>query len=286
MKIENKSIQLGSNSIAFWETDAQSSSTLIFIHANSSSKDSFYELMKSMPYQHSVAIDLHGHGKSSPLEDKSQYNLPTYTKLIKDFVEQKKLSNVTLVGHCLGGHIAIESLPLFDNQVERIVTWSTPPLESLSSFATAFLPTPLMSYLFQADTTLEQINDLATTFYDQSFTLHDLFLRDFLRTDPKARETLGASLHENNFLNEIETLNNFSGEKVIIYGSQDKIVDPQYFLKEVHQKLEQPCKFIMKNYSHSPHLDNITEFYDVFHEVISGNSTQYQIKGQQPELRI
>jgi pimeloyl-ACP methyl ester carboxylesterase len=144
-----------------------------------------------------------------------------------------------------------------------------------------------MSYLFQSNTTLEQTSDLAKTFYDQSFDEYENFLNDFLKTDPSAREMLGASLHQNNFLDEIEALNNFSGEKIIIYGSKDQIVNPQYFLKEVHSKLNQPFKLLMQEYSHSPHLDNPDNFYDILQEIINKSSTSslFQVDSKPAENR-
>lgn len=52
-----------------------------------------------------IMIDLPGHGRSE--KGMLDYSLSFYVKVVKELIEVLKLSNVTLVGHSMGGQIAM-----------------------------------------------------------------------------------------------------------------------------------------------------------------------------------
>jgi len=54
-----------------------------------------------------IAIDLMGFGKSDKPADRSLYTIEYQAKLVVQFIKQKNLKNVTLVGHSYGGGVTM-----------------------------------------------------------------------------------------------------------------------------------------------------------------------------------
>ena len=72
-----------------------------------------------------IAIDLPGFGQSDDIVNPS---IPEYTLIIKDFLNYLKINNAILIGHSLGGYVALEFLSRFPNQVEGLCLLHSSPL--------------------------------------------------------------------------------------------------------------------------------------------------------------
>jgi pimeloyl-ACP methyl ester carboxylesterase len=67
------------------------------------------------------ALDLPGFGESDkPADD--WYSIPNYTALLKDFIQQVIGGPVHLIGHSMGGLIALDVAAAHPETVERLVT--------------------------------------------------------------------------------------------------------------------------------------------------------------------
>ncbi len=69
---------------------------------------------------HVIAPDLRGHGDSQWSQDGS-YTMPGFIYDLAQLVHQRQLAPVTLIGHSLGGNIAIRYAGIFPAQVRRLV---------------------------------------------------------------------------------------------------------------------------------------------------------------------
>jgi pimeloyl-ACP methyl ester carboxylesterase len=69
---------------------------------------------------HIIAPDLRGHGDSQWSQD-GTYAMPGYICDLAELVHQLKLAPVTLIGHSLGGNIAIRYAGIFPDQVKRLI---------------------------------------------------------------------------------------------------------------------------------------------------------------------
>ena len=89
---------------------------LLLIHGNSSSSLIFRPVAESaIPTTRRVlALDLPGHGESSNATDPDRtYTMPGYAKAAVEVLQQLQIPEVVILGWSLGGHIAVEMLPLF-----------------------------------------------------------------------------------------------------------------------------------------------------------------------------
>jgi pimeloyl-ACP methyl ester carboxylesterase len=69
---------------------------------------------------HVIAPDLRGHGDSQWSRDGS-YAMPGYVYDLAQLVHQRQLAPVTLIGHSLGGNIAIRYAGIFPAEVKRLI---------------------------------------------------------------------------------------------------------------------------------------------------------------------
>jgi pimeloyl-ACP methyl ester carboxylesterase len=88
---------------------------VILIHGAGGSHLSWPAEIRRLPEQRMLAVDLPGHGKSAGLGKQS---IPEYARSILDLMDALKLFNVILVGHSMGGGIALN---LALDHPERVV---------------------------------------------------------------------------------------------------------------------------------------------------------------------
>jgi pimeloyl-ACP methyl ester carboxylesterase len=69
---------------------------------------------------HIIAPDLRGHGDSQWSQDGS-YTMPGFIYDLAQLVHQRQLAPVTLIGHSLGGNVAVRYAGIFPAQVRRLV---------------------------------------------------------------------------------------------------------------------------------------------------------------------
>lgn len=114
-----------------------SAPALILIHGNSSSSKIFKHIITS-PYittkYRIISFDLPGHGASSNSTNPDQtYNMRGYADLTKEIIEHLNLTSVVVFGWSLGGHIAIELIPLLEPGIlKAIMITGTPPALGLA----------------------------------------------------------------------------------------------------------------------------------------------------------
>ena len=100
--------------------DRGSGPVVLFIHGILGSQGQWAHLVKVMDDDHRVVVpDLFGHGESAkPLGD---YSLSAHAATMRDLLDHLGIERVTLVGHSLGGGIAMQFYYLFPERVERLV---------------------------------------------------------------------------------------------------------------------------------------------------------------------
>ena len=100
--------------------DSGMGSAVLFIHGILGSQRQWIHLIDRMHDDHRVIVpDLFGHGESDkPVGD---YSLGAHAATLRDLLDRLGIERVTLVGHSLGGGIAMEFYYLFPERVERLV---------------------------------------------------------------------------------------------------------------------------------------------------------------------
>ena len=119
-----------------------------------------------------------------------------------------------LVGHSLGGHIALEVSEI-SSEIKGIVIFGTPPLGIPPAINEAFLDMRLKPSLL----------------VKEGVEIPQLFIDDFNNTDPNARKFLMRNTAKNRFKDEIHIVSNLKIPLAIIHGAQDKSISLDYIKK-------------------------------------------------------
>jgi pimeloyl-ACP methyl ester carboxylesterase len=117
--------------------DVGSGPTVIFIHGLLGSHRNWEHLLDALAAERRVvAPDLLGHGASAkPMGD---YSLSAHAATLRDLMDHLGITSATLVGHSLGGGIAMQFAYLFPDRVDRLVLVSSGGLgRELSPFLRA-----------------------------------------------------------------------------------------------------------------------------------------------------
>lgn len=90
---------------------------LLLIYGNSSSSSKVFHQILTSPLLTSkyriLAFDLPGHGSSgNASEPESTYTMPGYAECAVNILTQLRVSKVVVLGWSLGGHVALEMIPL------------------------------------------------------------------------------------------------------------------------------------------------------------------------------
>ncbi|MBR1208711.1 MULTISPECIES: alpha/beta fold hydrolase [unclassified Bradyrhizobium] len=221
-------VQFGEQTIAGFES-AGTGRDILLVHGNSSSSQIWQKQLQGplgAKYR-LVAIDLPGHGSSSPAPDPEHgYSGAGYAGCIAAAAKELGLKNAVVVGWSLGGHAVLNAAPSLP-MAAGLMIFGTPPIaktpDGFSGFkglsATTFTPAP---------SDAEIAAWLKTVFAPDYAPLPAFVDTDFRRTDGNARGYLGASVQAGRFVDEVEIVRGLRIPLAIVHGSEEQMVDLGY----------------------------------------------------------
>jgi pimeloyl-ACP methyl ester carboxylesterase len=99
---------------------AGSGPLVVLLHGIAASSDTWEKVIPRLAGHHTVvAPDLLGHGRSA--KPPGDYSLGAYANLVRDLLEALGQGRCTLVGHSLGGGVAMQFIYQFPERCERLV---------------------------------------------------------------------------------------------------------------------------------------------------------------------
>ncbi len=243
--MKTKKVQLGQGALAYFENQQEGPAVLL-IHGNNGAKESFEKQLfdNSLSNYRLIALDLPGHGESSRTEE--SYSITGIACRIVEFSQKLNLSRPVLVGHSLGGHIAIKVSQLMD--VSGLVISQTPPLNSVEDMGKGFNSSEILGLLFTADLTDEQKTFIAR-FFSGDQELQKRIKNWITNCDPRFRELFGASISSCSF-EEIDILSNLKAPYIYLGSSHDALINQSYVKEVLGEGL-----FEIDSTSHFPHCE-------------------------------
>lgn len=106
----------------YYEWGNKNNPTLVLLHGMGSAGLSFGELAKlAMSNYHIVAFDLPGHGGKAPLPNEEDYLPTSIAENLRIRIESLGLTDVILVGHSWGAHLALYLAGLHPKMVKGLI---------------------------------------------------------------------------------------------------------------------------------------------------------------------
>lgn len=125
--MEEKTIISFDGTKIFYKIKKQSKPYLVLLHGGSGSSHSWlFQQPNFLENSYSLIIpDQRGHGRSGRSRQFDFYNITNYSRDINSILEQEGISQVTLIGHSLGGQIAQEFYSKYPDKVTALVLISS-----------------------------------------------------------------------------------------------------------------------------------------------------------------
>jgi pimeloyl-ACP methyl ester carboxylesterase len=246
------------------EVNKEAQTTLVFLHGNSSSSRLFSDFFDSSNLDANlVAYDLPGHGLSKKCKD---FNFIDFTS--KVITEINSLDNdIVLVGHSLGGHLALQVSEQI-NDLKGLILMGTPPLKRPLNLEEAFLPLSEMNVYFVRDSTdVDLRNAIRALVYDNTDTF---FLEDDYRyTDSLFREIVANEwLSNDRYADEKNIFQSLSIPKFIIHGTRDPLVNYDYLKESLGTNLSgSMALYEVKDCGHFVSLEKPLEFEKILSKI-------------------
>jgi pimeloyl-ACP methyl ester carboxylesterase len=105
---------------------------VVLLHGYSASVQWWDRVAAALPAQRVVAIDLVGHGGSEAPRDAQSYRVEKQAEAVRRVLDALRVRHAVLVGHSMGGSVALALAGEDPERVERVVISDTPAEVSLA----------------------------------------------------------------------------------------------------------------------------------------------------------
>lgn len=255
--MEKKNIIIRSLPVSFADSGGEGPPVL-FIHGNSGGADSFeaqFDLVRTAGCR-ALAPDLPGHGDSSrdprASENPRVYTVEYFADFLSAFAEAAGVRTPLLVGHSLGGHIALHLAERM--RVRGLMLLGTSPLEDHRDVQRAFSPLKETSVLFTEKKTVREAEDLAAVLFQEE-SHRAAFMRHYLAAHGKVRENLGASLGPGAFFGDVSLLKKISCPIHFCLGDRDPLLNRDYLISLLTVSGREKDLSFLKDCGHFPQIE-------------------------------
>jgi pimeloyl-ACP methyl ester carboxylesterase len=267
--MELKHLTLHGNPVAY--RIAGEGPALLLIHGMAGCSDTWLPVMEPLARTHTViAPDLAGHGASA--KPRGDYSLGALASGLRDLLVLLGHERATVVGHSLGGGVAMQFAYQFPERCERLVLVSSGGLGAEVSMLLRALSAPGAEYVLALGT--------APVFRQAGASVGRFLSRIGIRPAPGAREVwrsyeaLGDPDTRTAFFHTLRAVVDMRGQRVsardrlylaammpmlIVWGERDPLI-PVTHAHETHEAIPSSRLEIFENAGHFPHRDEPKRF--------------------------
>lgn len=262
--------------------DAGEGAPVVFVHGLLGSHRDWADLLDTLSAHHRVlAPDLFGHGASAkPMGD---YSLGAHAATLRDLLDHLGIGAVTLVGHSLGGGIALQFAYLFPDRVQRLVLVSSGGLGRelslllrVATFPGVEWVLPVLASRWVRDRGealgrgLARVGMRAGSDATQAWrgfvSLGDPeSRRAFLATSRSVIDPGGQTVTAQHRLSEIAAV-----PTLLVSGTHDRLI-PSWHAVAAQQAMPNSRIVVFERAGHFPHLEDPDRFARVLNEFIADN---------------
>lgn len=253
---------------------------LLFLHGIGDDSSTWLDLLASLAADHTViAPDLLGHGASA--KPRADYSVAAYACGMRDLLTTLDVDRVTVVGHSLGGGVAMQFAYQFPERCERLVLVgsggvgaSVHPLLRLAAAPGAGLLMPLLGSR-PAVTALRGFAELLRVI--ESTDLDYVLTRYVRLLEPSTRSA---------FLRTLRSVVDWRGQVVnmldrcylttgiptlLVWGTEDRVVPSGHALR-AHRAMPGSRLVLFEGAGHFPHRSDPERFLEILREFLASTS--------------
>ncbi|WP_051199679.1 alpha/beta fold hydrolase [Christiangramia echinicola] len=226
-----KTINIKSESIAYTD-NGRGEKTLLFVHGLSSNLDSWKKNFEDLATDYRcIAIDLPGYGQSS--RSKTNYSLAEYADILNALAEKMELENVILIGHSLGGQIAMHSVLKYPEAYEKLILIAPAGIETFTEQEATVMKTAYTPAMVVNASDEQVLANYKMNFHsfpeDAQAMVDDRIKMKSAEDFPAYAETVVNNIHA--MLEEpvIHEIKNIEIPVLMIFGKNDMLIPNKYF---------------------------------------------------------
>jgi len=235
---------------------------ILLIHGFGGSTYSWRYLTESLSRKNKViAVDLIGFGESEKPTNFS-YSITDQASVLADFIIEKCLSDIILIGHSFGGAVILSMLSANENRLDRIIKKliliDTPAFnQKVPSFIMLLRNRPLANLGFFIRTNRTNILAVLKKVFFNKLLISDEMVTIYAK-QLESKEGRNALLKTVRQINRVQKLTSdfclasINLPTLIIWGEYDKIV-PISSGKRLNQQIRNSTLKIISNCGHAPH---------------------------------
>jgi pimeloyl-ACP methyl ester carboxylesterase len=229
--MEGKFIVVDGTQLYCFEKNPTASKTIFFIHGNSASSRTWRKQWDDPIFSsyRLVAFDLPAHGQSGTAADpESTYTLPGLgilaAKVISMLAQDKPY---VVAGVSLATNIITEMLPFGVQPIGIVlagpcIVGEGAPIEKLIK------PDTHVSVVFADESPEDEVKSYGSETSHSTEEDLELFLDDFHKVKKPFRSSLGQSIAEKRYSDEIALLKQYGQPVLIVFGKNEKIINTDY----------------------------------------------------------
>lgn len=230
-----KTAGIGGTTIAYTDEGA-GEQTLLFIHGLASSISAWQKVVPLLKNKfRCIALDLPGYGKSSAGTHSG--SMLYYAGIISAFIQKLGLEKTTIVGHSMGGHIAITTALNYSAIVNKLVLLAPAGLETFTAEETVKLKSYFVPSYYESSTNEQIRSNYVMNFYSMPEEAEKLIsnriqMRDWKNFGNYCR-VVSASLYGMLDYPVFERLGEINQRTLIIFGNNDLLIPNGVFHKQL-----------------------------------------------------
>jgi len=138
---------------------------LLFVHGLGSNLQAWYKNLDSLQLTHRcIALDLPGYGKSD--EVRHPYSMHFFAATLRAFIAELELEEVTLVGHSMGGQIAMHTVLASTENISRLVLVAPAGFETFTEQQQQWFATYVTPAVVKATPDAQIVRNFEINFHD------------------------------------------------------------------------------------------------------------------------
>ena len=274
--------------LAYWVGGGEPTAerpVLLLVHGIADSSETWREVLPGLARRYTViAPDMLGHGESD--KPRHDYSLGNYANVLRDLMVTLGIERVTLVGHSLGGGVAMQFAYQHPLRCERLVLVSTGGLGPEVSWILRALAAPGVEYLMPVifPPLMRHAGNVV------GGGLRRLGLRaPVLANEWRAYVALTEPANRHPFVRTLRSVIDTGGQAIsahdrlylashlptlIVWGGRDRII-PVDHATAAHEAMAGSRLVIFERAGHFPHTEEPVRFVEAISDFVDGTEPMH-----------
>lgn len=260
--MEERSIETSHGSIAYYDSRSDGL-PVVMLHANSTCKESFSPQIAALSETYrTIALDLPGHGHSSDATDpRRTYHVRGYADVVTELLTSLEVERVALLGHSLGGHVALELMARTEGPIVGVAIFGAPPIaSSIEGLMAGFVPGPDMDYTGSPTLSEQQVRMIARLALGAEDEGDDFFIDAIRRTDGRARQYMMKDAFAGNGHDQRRVVETSAVPLLIVNGMDDPVINLDYVDQLSYRALATAQPIRLTGAAHAPNRESPEDF--------------------------